>query len=70
MEYLSYEDKMKLLASVFEKKIKEIDSLPPEEAQKVARQELINIGYLDKDGNIAAPYAAMRAEWEEEQKRE
>jgi hypothetical protein len=63
MTYLSYEDKMKLLASVFDEKVKKLDSLSEEEARIEARKELIRIGYLDNDGNLAAPYVALRNQY-------
>lgn len=63
MTYLSYEDKMKLLASAFQAKIDRLNSLPEDEAQKEARKELVKIGYVDADGNITAPYAALRGQY-------
>lgn len=63
MANLSYEEKMELLASIFDEKVKKLDSLSAEEAKKEARKELISIGYLDSDGNLAAPYVALRNQY-------
>ena len=60
MEYLSYEDKMNIIAAEFERWIQRLDSLSAEEAKKEAHEGLVKIGFIDNEGNLTAPYIALQ----------
>ena len=60
MTYLSYDDKMDLLSSMFQKKIQRLQSLPEDVAREEAYRELVELGYIGEDGNLAEPYVALR----------
>ncbi len=62
MANLSYEDKMNLIASAFQERIQRLRSLPEDEAKKEAHDGLVRIGFIDNDGNITAPYVALRSQ--------
>ncbi len=57
---LSYEDKMNIIAAEFKKRIQRLESLPVDEARKEAHEGLVNIGFVDNEGKLTAPYIAMR----------
>ena len=60
MANLSYEDKMNIIAAEFKKRIQRLESLPAEEAKKEAREGLVEIGFIDNEVNLTAPYVALR----------
>lgn len=55
---LSYDEQAELLCKVLRKEIDQLNTLPREEAKKVAHSNLIEIGFLTKDGKVAKPYLA------------
>lgn len=60
MANLSYEDKMNIIADEFKKRIQRLESLPVDEARKEAHESLVNIGLVDNEGKLTAPYIALR----------
>ncbi|MBR6222988.1 MAG: hypothetical protein IKQ71_06090 [Lachnospiraceae bacterium] len=60
MRRLSYGEQANEIVALLDKEIKWLDSLPPEEAQKEARKGLIKVGIVDGEGNLTAPYVALR----------
>ncbi len=60
MANLSYEDKMNIIAAEFKKRIQRLESLPADEAKKEAHEDLVKIGFIDNEGNLTAPYIALR----------
>ena len=60
MANLSYEDKMNIITAEFKKRIQRLDSLPAEEAKREAHEGLVKIGFVDHEGNLTAPYVALR----------
>ena len=57
--YLSYEDKMNLIASKLKEQINRLDALPEEDAKREAHEGLVRVGIIDNSGNLTPPYAAL-----------
>ena len=60
MANLSYEDKMNIITAEFKRRIQRLESLPVDEAKKEAHECLVKIGFVDNEGNLTAPYIALR----------
>jgi len=58
--YMSYGDQMDAISAAFQREIDELESLPPEEAKKKAKENLVKIGLIDDDGNLTEPYRKLR----------
>ena len=57
---MSYGDQMDAISAAFQREIDELESLPPEEAKKKAKEGLVKIGLIDDDGNLTEPYRKLR----------
>ena len=60
-----YEEQLDTLDDIFQKKLKELQSLSEDEASKVSRQEL---GKIDYDGNLTSPYVALKEIYSSQEK--
>jgi hypothetical protein len=56
-----------VLCDFIEKDLERIKSLPKEEAKKEAYDFLLSAGLIDKDGNLAEPYVALRERYERQE---
>lgn len=57
---LSYEEQMNAIAAILREEIHQLDTLPRAEAKKMAHEGLVKVGIIDDDGNLTAPYAALK----------
>ncbi len=60
---LSYEDQINAIASVINDEIQKLESLSDAEAKIEAHNGLVKIGFIDDNGNLTAPYAALRDQY-------
>lgn len=60
MTKLSYGQQAEIITKLLKEEIKTLDSLPKEEAKKVARKSLQEAGIVDKQGNFTRPYIALK----------
>ncbi len=63
MAKLSYEDQVSLIVSALQKEISQLDELPADKAKTKARNGLIDVGIVDKDGRLTPHYAALRKQY-------
>ena len=68
MAKMGYEEQLDTLDDIFQKKLKELQSLSEDEASKVSRQELGKIGMIDYDGNLTSPYVALKEIYSSQEK--
>lgn len=60
MKRPSYDEQMRIIASVLESEIKKMESMSKPKAKAEARKGLISVGVLNKSGKLAEPYVALR----------
>ena len=57
---MSYEEQMDEIALALKEEIHQLETLPADEAKKMARKGLMDAGIVDANGNLTAPYVALR----------
>lgn len=63
MSKLSYGEQADIISKILKMEIDRLKSLPVEEAKKEAHRGLMEIGFIDNDGNVTEPYVALRNEY-------
>ncbi len=59
MSRLSDKEKVRRITDVLRQERKALKTLPPKEKQAEASRRLMDIGLIDKDGQLAEPYCKL-----------